>query len=341
MDNKSKSVTVKDVANLAKVAPSTVSLVLNNSPRVREETRSKVLKAIKELNYIPNNFAVSLRQSISICVGVIVPSLSNTFYVDIINGLKRRCSEANIPIYISETNHNLKEEENQIQILRGVKANRFVIIGTKGDEHLIEPLTINNRVVYIDKCDNTGKIPYIMIDNYKSSYDACKYLINKGCKNIYYITQSVMTKPLINRKDGFIKCLKDSGLDYENKVIHTNEVCTNKMESGYLAMKNILESHKPDGIIAASDQIAVGALRLLHEYGVKVPEDISVIGFDNIEISKYSIPTLTTISQPMRQMGELAFSIITSEASEDQRYYGKSDKCFILKHDFIIRESTR
>lgn len=333
---KNNNVTVKDVANLANVAPSTVSLVLNNSPKVTEKTRKKVLKAIKELNYIPNNFAVSLRQKIAICVGIILPDLHNSFYLDIVEGIKYKCDMENIPVYIVETKHCLEEEKHQIQMLRGVKVNRYVFIGTNQDEHLIEPLLDLYTVIYIDKCDSTDKIPYIMIDNYKSSYDACSYLINKECKNIYYISQSVLTKPLINRKNGIIDALKDNDLPYSNKVINTNEVCFSKMEAGYLAMKYILEIDQPDAIIATSDLVAIGALRFIHEKGLKVPADISIIGFDNIEISKYCIPTLTTISQPMKQMGELAFSLMMNKRDNQQ-----SANCFVLKHEFIIRESTR
>ncbi|MBC8570496.1 LacI family DNA-binding transcriptional regulator [Zongyangia hominis] len=335
-----KPATIKDVALLAGVAPSTVSLVLNSSDKVRKETRDKVLDAVKKLNYVPNNFAVSLRQSHYICLGVLVPDLYNSFYLEIVKGLRDRCNETGYPIYVSETKNSLAEEERQISYLRSIKVNCFVFIGTGDDDtQLVQNLLMNpnNHVAYADKYDETGTIPHVVIDNYRSAYDAMTCLIQNGCENVYYVTQKVMSAPVQKRMDGVIDAMKQHGIYSENKIVVANDVLLGKLEAGYYAMTSILSKEVPDGVMASSDYLAIGMKRVLSERGLRIPQDVSMIGFDNIDISRYTVPSLSTVNQPREQMGRLTFSLVTDR---DATYTAANNR-FVLQHDFIIRESIR
>ncbi len=340
MNDKTKPATIKEVAQLAGVAPSTVSLVLNNSDKVREGTRQKVLQAVKKLNYVPNNFAVSLRQSHYICLGALVPDLYNPFYLEIIKGLREQCNMAGYPIYVVETKNSLEEEKKQISYLRSIKVNSYVFIGTgDDDEDLAQNLLANpnNRVCYADKYDSTGTIPHVVIDNYRAAFDAMECLIHHGCDNIYYITQKIMSTPVVRRMDGVIDAMKKHGLYQENKIVTANDVLLGKLESGYYAMNSILAQDRPTGVMASSDYLAIGMKRALSEHGLKIPDDISMIGFDNIDISRFTVPSLTTVNQPREQMGALAFSLVTDRDA----IFTPANNCFVLRHDFIIRESVQ
>ena len=332
MRGKNETVTVKEVAKMAGVAPSTVSLVLNNSPKVREGTKEKVLEAVKALNYVPNNFAATLRQGSSLAIGIIVPDMYNPFYLEIVKGIQQQCNEEAIPVYVMETKYNLSTEYQQITRCRSIRVNAFVFIGTEKDDELIQSLRNDpvNKIAFIDKIDPENKIPAIIIDNYKSNFEAAEYLVKSGCKNIFYVTQKILTSTLLQRRQGAVDALKKYNLYKEENILQVNDVQTGKMQSGYAIVDSILKQGMPDGILASSDQLALGILRGLHDKKLKVPEDVSLIGFDNIDRSKYSIPSLTTISQPREEMGKLAFAILT----------GKEERGQVLMHDFIMRESV-
>lgn len=332
MKRQRQSVTVKDVAKMAGVATSTVSLVLNDSPKVRPETKEKVLEAVKKLNYVPNNFAAVLRQGDSLSIGIIVPDMYNPFYWEIVKGLQEQCNECSIPVYVMETKYDVSTEFKQIQRCRSIRVNAFVFIGTENDSEIVKSLSkdSSNKIVFIDKIDPEQKIPYIVIDNYKSNYEAAEYLVKSGCKNIFYVTQSILTSILIQREKGAVDALKNYGLYKEENIIQVDDIYSGKMQSGYKIVDLILEKGIPDGILASSDQLALGILRGLYDHNLRIPEDVLLIGFDNIDSSKYSIPSLTTISQPREEMGKLAFAILT----------GKEGKGRVLAHEFIIRESV-
>lgn len=332
MKRQKQPVTVKDVAKMAGVATSTVSLALNDSPKVRPKTKEKVLEAVKALNYVPNNFAAVLRQGDSLAIGIIVPDMYNPFYWEIVKGIHDRCDACSIPVYVMETKYDLETELKQVTRCRSIRVNAFIFIGTENDTEIIESIKTDseNKIVFIDKVDPSDMIPCIVIDNYKSNYEAAEYLARNGCKNIFYITQSIMTTPLIERQKGAVDALKKYGVFKEENIIHVDDIYSGKMESGFKAVELILERGIPDGILASSDQLALGILRGLYNRNIRIPEDSLLIGFDNIESSKYSIPALATISQPREEMGKLAFDILT----------GKKTKGQILPYDFIMRESA-
>ncbi|MGI6777720.1 MAG: LacI family DNA-binding transcriptional regulator [Acetivibrionales bacterium] len=327
---------MKDVAKLAGVSSSTVSLVINNSPRVSAETRKNVLKAIDTLNYIPNGYAVSLRQRSRECFGVLVPDVSNPYYIEIIKGLKDKCNQEEIPLQILETLYDEKTEAKQIEFLKSIRTTGYVFIGTYKDSRMISELGSCN-IVFVDKIDESGKIPSILIDNRQSLYEATAYLIKKGCRNIWYLSQTPFTEPLAERLQGYKDAMLNNNLNPEDKIILSVESCLNKLESGYNNIKCVLDKTVPDAVVTSSDLIALGAIRGIYERGLKVPDDISVIGFDNIDFAKYCIPSLTTINQPRYQMGEIAYSYLTQSTMIVNQISNK----VILKSDFIIRDSVK
>lgn len=330
-----KTSTIKDVSRLAGVAPSTVSLVINDSPKVSRETKQKVLDAIEELKYFPNSFAASLRQSKKNSFGVIVPDIHNPYYIEIIQGLKDKCDKYGYMLQISGTNYDIEKEIQELNFMKRMRVNGYVFVGTTNDEQLIKDIS-DSTVVFIDKIDKTGKIPYILIDNKQSVYKVTSYLINKGCKNIYYISQTPNTDILLERLAGYEEAMSENGFDHKKNVVISNDLCLNKLDAGYNCIKNILRHDMPDAVVTTSDLIALGVLRGLHEKKIKVPDEVSVTGFDNIDYAQYSIPSLTTVNQPRIQMGEVAFSYLMNP-DVDVSHNNK----VLLISDFIIRESVK
>lgn len=330
-----KNPTIKNVSDLAGVAPSTVSLVINDSPKVSPETRQKVLAAIAELKYFPNSYAASLRQTKKNIFGVIVPEIHNPYYIEIIQGLKTKCDKHGYLLQICETNYDTDKEAEELIFLKRMRVNGYVFVGTTSDEHLVQDIT-DSMVVFIDKIDRTGKIPYIVIDNRQSIYNVTSHLVNKGCKNIYYISQTPNTEILLERLSGYEEAMLENGFDQKKNVVFSHDLCLNKLDAGYNCIKNIIKHDMPDAVVTTSDLIALGVLRGLHEKNIKVPDEVSVIGFDNIDYAQYSIPSLTTVNQPRVQMGEIAFSYLVNSDID----VSNNNKILLIS-DFIIRESVK
>jgi len=330
-----KNPTIKDVAELANVATSTVSLVVNNSSKVSQRTRKKVLDAIEKLKYMPNNYAASLRQTKKTSFGVIVPDMNNPYYIEVIKSLKSKCDRAGHMLQVCETNYDIEKEIQELNYLKSIRVDGYIFIGTINDSKIIQDIR-DSKIVFIDKIDRTGKIPYIVIDNMKSIYEVTSYLISKGCKKVYYISETINTEILNERLSGYQKAMSENGLDFERKVVISNDLCLNKIDAGYNCIKNIIAYDNPDGIVTTSDLIAIGVLRGLYENNIKVPDEVSVIGYDNIDYARYTVPSLSTVNQPRAQMGEVAFSYL----ERDNVDIFNNTKT-ILKYDFIIRESTK
>lgn len=327
-------VTIKDVAMKAGVSIATVSLVLSGSPKVAAKTRRKVMAAVDELKYIPNEYASSLRKSSREVFAALIPDLNHPYYLGLVRGLKDRCTRQNIVLHISETRHDYETEKAELRFLRGVQTSGYVFIGTILDDDLIESLYGRN-IVTVDKIYGyADQYPQILINNRQCTVRAVSELVGKGCKSIWYMTPPTFTFGLTERLDGYKEGMENAGLPYADRICVSYDSQMNMMESGMIQMNMILSKDKPDALIAASDLYAIGAMRAIHEKGLSVPDDISVIGFDNSEIGRYYTPSLTTFSLPLRQMGEMAFEFLTGELDAG---IGK----MVVQADFIIRNSVR
>ncbi len=327
-------VTIKDVALRADVSVSTVSLVVGGSTRVAAKTRRKVLAAIDELEYVPNEYAASLRKSKRDVFAAVIPDLNNPYYIGIVRGLRERCTKHGIVLHISETLHDFEVEKAELRFLRGVQTSGYAFVGTVLDDELIATLT-HCKIVSVDKVYGfADQYPQVLINNRHCTYQATAYLISKGCSNIWYITPPARTYGLEERLDGYRSALKDAGLDGEGHVCVSYDGQMNMMEAGYIQANLILSKAKPDALLAASDLYAIGAMRAVRDKGLRIPEDVSVIGFDNTDYGRYYQPSLTSFSLPLVRMGEMAFEFLNGDLD------GKIGKLRV-NADFIIRESVR
>ncbi|HBP37144.1 MAG TPA: hypothetical protein DD640_00050 [Clostridiales bacterium] len=327
-------VTIRDVALKANVSIATVSLVVSGSAKVAAKTRRKVMDAIDELEYIPNEYAASLRKGKRNVFAALIPDLNNPYYLGIVRGLRDMCAKQSIVLHISETRHDYETEKAELRFLRGVQTSGYAFISTVLDDDLIESLG-SSSIVTVDKIYGySNQYPQILINNYQCTYKATLYLARKGCTNIWYITPPIWTFSLQERMDGYRAAMKEAGLSADDRVVISYDSQMDMMEAGYMQMNLILSRDRPDAVITTSDMYAIGAMRAIKENGLAIPEDVSVVGFDNSDLSRYVQPPLTTFSLPLRRMGEMAFGFLTGDLDNKM---GK----MVVTADFIIRDSVR
>lgn len=328
------SATIKDVAREAKVSIATVSRVLNNSAVVTDETRQRVLEAIKKTGYKPNALARSLKIQKTHTIGLIVPDISSTFYPEVVRGIEDIAAMYNYNIFLCNTDQKEEKEVKYIEILGEKQVDGIIFMGDIVRDSVIQ--TFNEfgvPVVLAGTQDKDKRFPSVMIDNEKAAYDAVKYLISLGHKKIGMIS-GPMHDPIggLQRIEGYKKALEEHGIKYDPELIVEGEFKTRK---AYLAMLKLLE-YKVDAVFAASDDMAAAAINAIFDSNLKVPEDIHVVGFDNTYISTIFRPTITTIQQPAYDIGAVSMRLLTKLLAKEPI----EEMHVILPHQLIVREST-
>ena len=294
--------TIKDVAQLANVSVATVSRVLNNENNVKEKTKEKVLKAVKELNYTPNLLARNLRHSNTKCVLVLLPTISNQFYSTIIKGINSVVEKEGYNLMISITELDKKKEEAYIGLLKTKRVDGIILFAPQISKKKLNNIAQNYPIIQCSEYLENTNTTIITIDNKKAGFDATKYLINLGHKNIAILTSEKPYTSAILREKGYREALKKSKIKIdENNIIKTDYTYKSTMEE---TEKLLNRKNSPTAIFTISDSMAIGAIKAIKKQGKIVGKDIDIIGFDDTIISKISDPDITTISQPRFKMGE-------------------------------------
>lgn len=310
-----KNPTISDIAKMANVSIATVSRVLNNANYpVKEEVRNKILKIAREINYKPNIFSKMLKGGVSKEIGVIVPSITNPFYAQLVSAVEKECiSRGYVPIICSSYNSS-KLEKKHIDMFSQKQVAGMLMSTINNNKTLLKILSdLDMKFVLFDQNYEELDCDSVSFDFYKSSYLAVEYLIQCGHKDIALLTAPLDRKSRKLIYEGYKKCLKDKGLRFNSKRVivssasDTSERGEAEYENGRNLTRQLLESEMlPDAIVAINDMTAIGIIKELTSNGINVPNDISVIGFDNISISAMINPALTTMNQPSYETGILA-----------------------------------
>ncbi|MDI6604363.1 MAG: LacI family DNA-binding transcriptional regulator [Thermoanaerobacteraceae bacterium] len=326
--------TIKDVAREANVSIATVSRVLNNSAVVTDETKQRVLDAIKKTGYKPNALARSLKIQKTHTIGVVIPDISSTFYPEVVRGVEDVASMYDYNIFLCNTDQDENKEMNYIEILREKQIDGLIFMGNIIRDTVMEVfMSMKAPVVLAGTQDKELKLPNVNIDNKKAAYDAVKYLTSLGHKKIGMIT-GPKTDPIggMLRLEGYKEALKKAKIRYKSELVVEGNF---KVKQAYLSMLKLLEQ-KVDAVFAASDEMAVAAINAIFDSGLKIPDDIHVVGFDNTYLSYMFRPTITTIQQPAYDIGAISMRLmikILSKKPIDELHV-------VLPHHLIIREST-
>lgn len=302
-------ITIKEIAQLAGVSSATVSKVINGKDEyISETTRQKILDIVEREGYIPNGIAKSLRMKNTKTIGLIMPDVMNLFFAELARGAEDAAEKKGYSVILCNTDNKGSKEERYIKILQEKKVDGIIMTaaensGAKSLERCSTPVVLVDRDFELDR-----EVGRITVDNEKGGYMATKFLIEKGCNNIAYISSKLWSKPSAERLQGYKLALRENGIKFNKDITYYKNFRT---EAGYLGALNVLDRDKTiDGIFCGNDLIAIGAVKALKEKSIRVPEDVKVIGFDNISICDYLSPPLTTIKQPIYEMGEEAVNML-------------------------------
>ncbi|MHB1394480.1 MAG: LacI family DNA-binding transcriptional regulator [Clostridia bacterium] len=327
--------TIRDVAKLSGVSVATVSRVMNDSSAVAPKTRAKVLDAIKELNYQPNLLGRDLRRSETKRILVLLPTISNSFYSNIVKGIEDVAHRNDYTTMLCNTDSDSNRENVYLEMLRNRLSDGLILMGPEISRKELEILGKDFPVVQCCEYIEGANVSHISIDNFKASVKAVNHLINAGHKRIGLICCKNRFISTSQRIEGYRNALESAGLEYDPGLVqYVNDY---EFKSGLRAMEQLLKMpNQPTAIFALSDTVAIGAIRRIMENELRVPEDIAVVGFDDISFASMFNPALTTIAQPKYDLGcaamELLLKQMNGEVIEPQSLY--------LEHELIIREST-
>lgn len=323
--------TIKDVANLAGVAVSTASYALNNSPRVSQETKEKVLAAAKQLNYQPNGIARDLKLSKTNTIGLILSDLSGPFYSELIKGVQD-ITIANGYDLIAISSLGGKNS-TAVKFLKEKRADGIIILAHNIDNNLIISAAREDMpIVLLDRPLKAKYVLNIQVDNERGAYQAVKHLISLGYKEIVYLSGPSNSYDNSKRFAGYKKALEDSGIAFSNQWVYQGNFTK---EGGYHAGKlMLLQNYIPEAIFAANDEMAIGVIEAFKEADILIGEDVALVGFDDIQLSEYVTPALTTVRQPMKEMGVIAAQQVFQALNGNF-----STEAILLETKLIIRDS--
>lgn len=334
----SNQVTLKDIARILDISVSTVSKALNSSYEISSETTKRVTELARKLNYIPNDVARSLKSNITKRIGVIVPNVLDDFFAKIIHAIEYEASKLDYKLIICLSNDDLSKEAESVSFLLNGSVDGLLMSLSKETQnknnfnHFTTLTERNFPLVMFDRICEEVVCDKITVNDFDATYNAVKYLGKRKCKNIAFLSTISNTSVSRLRTNGYCKALKEECLNEPLLINIPN----------YSNFKEILAPHlkdkKIDAIVTADQFSAICTMNFIQKQGLKVPDDISVIGFTDGLLPKFTLPSLTTINQKAESMGKLAFETLMKriENTEDKKRTHQ-----VIETELIVRDSTR
>lgn len=329
---------IKDVAKKAGVSVTTVSRVLNGEKYVKDDLKAKVKRAIDELGYAPSHIARSLVRKKTNLIGVIVPDLTSSFYSTILSSIEETASLNDYNLLVCNIIEDTDKELKYLNVFKEMRVDGIIIMHEKLSDDIrsfINKLDI--PVIFSSVRPLDHKFVSVIIDDYEAAYDATRYLIELGHERIAFIGGDMrdITSGQ-NRYVGYRNALKDNRVKIVNDYIRFGDY---KTQSGYNLMKDLLACEpRPSALFAVSDDMAVGAMNCIHDHQLKVPDDISIIGFDGSQLTELVRPRLSSMEQPIQDMGKITVDTLI-ELISDPTFSPRED--LILGHKLVVRDSCR
>ena len=336
---KKKITTLKEIAERLNISISTVSRALNNHPDISVATKNKVQKLANELNYIPNIFARGFRAHKTNIIGVIVPNITHYFTSTILKGILAEASLRGYRVIISESNNDVEKQTEMLQTMIQFGVDGVLMSISKMTRNVDSILQTLNTLplILFDKASNKIPCTQVIIDEEEAAFNAVEHLINIGKKRIAIMKESVYSYNSERRYSGYLRALEENNIPVDEKIILSVDDIS-LLQGKRLA--NILLSLKkrPDAIFAITDSAAIGAIKTLKKFNIKIPEEIAVVGFSNSIHGTIIEPMLTTVDQPGQKIGATAIQYLIEEIENQSEELVK--KTIEIKSHLIIREST-
>jgi LacI family transcriptional regulator len=330
--------TIKDVAQAADVSITTVSHVINGTRHVSDELRLRVLKAMTELDYRPNVLARSLRLGQTKTVGLIVPDNSNPFFAEMARTIEDVGYNNGYSVILCNTDGNPEKQESYVRMLATKRVDGVIFVSAGGSE--MDPQYLVDEgihVVIVDRDVPNVPADIVLVDNEQGGYQATRYLIDLGHRRIACVTGPFELTPSAQRTDGYRRALREAAIDLNQAYVVGGDF---QSQSGEAALARLLAlDQRPTALFACNDMMAIGVVRAARQFGLTVPDDLSVVGFDDIPLAEVISPALTTVAQPLADMSRIASDLLI------QRMQGRAVspewQRIVLTTKLIVRDSCR
>ena len=334
-----KEVTVYDIAQKLALSSATISRGLQNHHAINRNTRKKIQDAAKELGYRHNNFASNLRKQKTNTIGVIVHELNSNFITSVLAGIEKITTEAGYDLIIAHSSESFqKEAANALNLFHkrvdGLIAS--LAFNTDGLDHYKPYAEKGIPVVFFDRVEENGESTKVIIDNYKCGYEATSHLVEQGCKRIALVTANLKRNVYAQRHKGYMDALFDHNLPYHKELVLIKDLSEQFGVEAALQMMKM--KPMPDGVFITNDFSAAVCMQTLKEHGVRIPEDIAIVGFNNDAISKIVEPQLSTINYPGKDIGEIAARNLINHLKGIANIINTNT--IVVRSELIIRKSS-
>lgn len=335
-----KEITIYDLAEKLNISAATVSRGLQDHPAINKKTKKKIMDLAAELGYRSNKFASNLRKQKTHTIGVIVPRLNSLFMSSVLSGIEKAVNTAGYNLIISQSFEKEAKEKTNATTMFNSRVDGLIVslaADTRDFSHFDTFIRKNIPLIFFDRIAENIQSTKVLIDNFQAGYKATTHLIEQGCKEILHITGNTTRNVYRDRFEGYKKALADHGIAFNSELFISNDMTEQDVQD---AMVNVLKRDKlPDGLFITNDSSAAFVLTILKEAGIKVPDDMAIVGFNNDLISRVTEPAISTINYPGNEMGENIARILINHLD------GEADLSFtstvILNSDLIIRASSQ
>jgi LacI family transcriptional regulator len=338
-----RHVTLHDIAKRCKVSTATVSAVVNGADWVSDKTRARVQRAVAEMGYHPNQFARGLKRREGHAVGVIVSDLTNPFFTQVVRSLSHALHEAGRALSLCDSDHRHDLGEENLRMLVEGQIVGLVIIGDSVLETTLHGFMKQRGrvpVIAIEREYQLPEVSCLLVDSELGAYTATRHLVERGCERIAMITGPATgpgsaTYGRAQRYDGYLRALAASGRPLEPELVVDGNF---RYESGRSAMRRLLAlDRRPDAVFAANDMMALGAMSVIREAQLRVPDDIALVGFDNVPMTELMVPGLTTMAMPMSELGGAAARLLEQQLALGGRHQPERHT---FSAELIVRDSS-
>ena len=337
---KNNRTTVYDIARELNLTASTISRALNDHPSISERTKKSVLKMSKKLGYQPHRIAAALRNGRSHIIGVVVPVADRNFFASIVRGIEEKANEANYQVIICQTYEDPAKEEAAIEALLNTRVDGIIASLSKRTERFNHYGKVKDKgipLILFDRANDYLGVSQVVIDDYSASYNAVCHLIEQGCRRIAHFTNVEKINIYKERLRGYKTALQDFRIPFDEALVVESDM---QLEDGRSSMERLLASgHIPDAVFSSSDLGAIGALQVLKEHRIKVPDQVALIGFSNEPFTMFCDPPITSIDQHCKQMGHTASEMFLEQvrAGNNVKFIPKK---VVLMPELVIRASS-
>ncbi|HZV52794.1 MAG TPA: LacI family DNA-binding transcriptional regulator, partial [Candidatus Dormibacteraeota bacterium] len=324
-------VTIYDVARLAGVSPATVSRALNGSGRVAAATRRRVEAAVAQLGYEPNRVARSLATSVTHTLALLLPDITNPFFPALVKGVQLLADERRYTLLLCNTAADPEREKEYLRVLRGKRVDGVILVGLKLDGRRIRSALGNIPVVVLDRSVDLPGAAVVQVDHRGGAVLAVRHLLELGHREVAHVAGPKELAVSRERLEGYRQALEEAGLPYRPQLVVEADFTE---EGGYEAVRRLCAAGRFTAVFAANDLSAIGIVAALRERGLTVPDQVSVVGFDDIHLCAYTVPALTTVRQPAYAMGRRAAELLIDAVE------GGDPRGVVFQAELVVRGST-